>query len=127
MDQEINNPLSTFVKARQLLGISQHDEAWCASGEALITEIGTHIATAEVELDHTTDPDVRQQITTRIGQLIATRQKLERAIEAARGKSSSLVATLKHALGLEDQAKNEVTPPDPEKGETGKTANADVV
>ena len=125
MDQNINDPQLTFIKTRQLLGITQHDEAWCASAEELIAEIGTYIATAEAEVDQTTDPDIRQRATTLIGELISTRQKLERAIDASRSKSPSLLNKLKHTLGLEGQDKDKGTEPDSGSDELGKATSVD--
>lgn len=100
-DQQRDDFTPTFVKARTLLATTARDEDWCVAVESLITTIGEQIATAKTEVDRVEDPVIRELDTALIGELIATRQQLDRALEAERSKSPSLFQVIKHTLGVD--------------------------
>ena len=101
MATEVNAVQQSLVKARILLGGNkQHDETWCAAVGELIIEVGNHILEAQANVERTADIDVRQQTTNLIGELISTRQRLERARDTIESKPPSFLEALKHRLGL---------------------------
>ena len=116
MDKDVDGLPLTFIKVRRLLGTTQHDEAWRTDIEATIATIGEHISAAQTEVESTSDLIIREQSTALIGELINTRQRLERALEEARPQSPSLLQTLKHTLGLDGKDKTEVAAPNPQDG-----------